>query len=511
MRHRSTAEKPTDARWRKTSLAAAAASPPALESAPVPFVDAAILVAYLALMLYLGVRGFRRSSASADYLVAGRSLGHGMFVACLAAVVLGGASTIGGARLGFEHGISGMWMVFMLGAGIMSMGFFLTTRLSNLGVLSISEMLELRFNRQARLLSAVLMAVYAALIAVIQVIAIGTLLTALLGWDLSAGMLLGGAVVLSYTWLGGMWSVSMTDTVQFALMTVGIFLLTIPLGLDAVGGWDAFVAAQAAPRLRLDNIGYGDLLSFFLLFGLGILIGQDIWQRIFTACSARVARRGAILAGAYCMLYAVATAGIGMIAAVAFPRLENPQMAFATVVVDLLPTGIRGLVLAGTLSALMSTASGTLLAASTLLSHDIYRRFVAPDLDERRFLRVARRITGVLGLGLIAAALWIRDVLVALDIAYTLLSGSLFVPIVAGLFWRRATAAATLLSMAASSAVSCAAMIVWGAGSNPPILLGLGTSLLTLIAASLLTAPPGAAAAAAWQQRLAGACRDQPR
>lgn len=473
-------------------------------SPPVPILDAAILVAYLALMLHLGVRGFRRSTASADYLVAGRTLGYPMFVACLAAVVLGGASTIGGARLGYEHGISGMWLVFMLGAGIMTMGVFMTTRLSNLGVLSISEMLELRYNSQARLLSAALMVVYAALIAVIQVIAIGTLLTALFGWSLSIGMLLGGAVVISYTWLGGMWSVSMTDTVQFVLMTIGIFGLTIPLGVDAVGGWQAFVDALPPARLRLDGIGYDQVLSFFLLFGLGILIGQDVWQRIFTARNARVARRGTILAGAYCMLYAVATAVIGMIASVAFPQLESSQMAFATVVVELLPAGVSGIVLAGSLSALMSTASGTLLAASTLLSHDIYRRFVARDIDERDFLRVTRRITGLLGLALIAAALLIRDVLIALDIAYTLLSGSLFVPILAALFWKRATATATLVSMAASAVVSCVAMVAWGPGSNPPILLGLGTSLVTLIAVSLATVPPSAGRMAAWQRRLSG-------
>jgi SSS family solute:Na+ symporter len=243
-------------------------------------------------------------------------------------------------------------------------------------------------------------------------------------------------------------------------------------------------------------------LSFFLLFALGIVIGQDVWQRIFTARDAKVARRGTILAGIYCMAYAGATALIGMIAAVAFPGIEDEQMTFATVVVDLLPPGVSGVVLAGTLSALMSTASGTLLASSTLLSHDIYRRFVARDVPEREFLRVTRRVTGALGVVILATALLIQDVLVALDIAYTLLTGSLFVPVLAGFFWKRATARGTLVSVSASALVSAVAMAVFGPGSTPPILLGMGTSFATLMAASYATRPPEPARLSEWHRRL---------
>ncbi|HSF15009.1 MAG TPA: sodium:solute symporter [Vicinamibacteria bacterium] len=446
--------------------------------------DVAVLIFYLALMLYLGVRGWSMSQSSSGYLVAGRSLGYGMYVACLSAVVLGGASTVGGTRLGFEYGLSGMWMVFMMGAGVMALGLFLTNRVSKLRVLSISEMLELRYDEKARLVSAVIMAIYAALIAVVQVIAIGTLLTAILGWSFAAGMFLGGAVVLFYTFLGGMWSVSMTDSVQWVLMTVGIFFLAVPMGLARVGGWGALARELPPTFFRLDAIGYDEILSFFLLFCLGLAIGQDIWQRVFTARDPTVARRGTILAGAYCAAYAVATSVIGMIAAVAFPELEDSQMAYATVVVELLPPGVTGIVLAGTLSALMSTASGTLLASSTLIAHDVYRRFLVKDVSDEEFLRKTRLVTGVLGILLVAIALWIQDVIVALDIAYTLLSGSLFFPIIAGMVWKRATAPATLVSMGLSALASSLAMVAWGAGSTRSILVGLGTSLVTLVAVS---------------------------
>ena len=120
--------------------------------------DLAIVIAYLLVMLYLGYKGFKMSKTSEDYLVAGRRLGYGMYIPCMAAVVLGGASTVGGTKLGYQHGISGMWMVVMIGFGILALGFFLSTKLAKLRIVTISEMLELRFDQHARLVSAIIMA-----------------------------------------------------------------------------------------------------------------------------------------------------------------------------------------------------------------------------------------------------------------------------------------------------------------------------------------------------------------
>jgi SSS family solute:Na+ symporter len=473
-------------------------------------VDLIIIILYFLLMLYMGYKGWKMSRTSADYLLAGRRLGMFMYTGCLAAVVLGGASTVGGAKLGYQYGISGFWMVFMIGLGIMALGVLLTTKLASLRIISISELLELRYDRYARLLSAIIMSVYAAMISVIQVIAIGTILSAMVGWKIATGMLVGGMVVLIYTFLGGMWSVSLTDFIQFALMTTGIFFLVLPLGLIKVGGWRALAENLPSSYMHPGAIGYDNIFAFFLLFFLGLIIGQDVWQRVFTANGAAVARRGTIIAGAYCMLYAAATVVVGMVAAVKFPGMEDPQMAFATVAVDLLPPGVTGLVLAGSLSALMSTASGPLLASSTVIANDVIRRFISKDLTDLEFLRVTRCMTGFIGIGIILCALWLQDVIKALDVAYTLLSGSIFVPVFAGLFWKRATAPAALASMCLSCLTATSAMVIWGVGSTPPIMVGLGTSAVSLVAVSFLTAPPDSEHLSRWAGHLCGQGKKPP-
>ena len=152
----------------------------------------------------------------------------------------------------------------------------------------------------------------------------------------------------------------------------------------------------------------------------------------------------------------------------------------------------------------MSTASGPLLASSTLIASDIYRRFLAPDLTDRQFLLATRLTTAAVGIAVVLSALLIQDVIKALDLAYTLLSGSIFAPVFAGLFWRRAKAVGTLISMLLSAAVAVLSMAYWGIGSTTPILLALGTSVVTLVVASLSTAAPDVERMARWQRRLAG-------
>jgi SSS family solute:Na+ symporter len=117
-------------------------------------------------------------------------------------------------------------------------------------------------------------------------------------------------------------------------------------------------------------------------------------------------------------------------------------------------------------------------------------------------------ITGAVGVAVVCCALGIRDVIKALDIAYILLSGSLFVPVFAGLFWKRSNVAGTLTSMCLSAGVAVTSMIVWGTDSTLPIVLGLSTSLVTLVSVSLLTASPDREQLANWERRLAGPKED---
>ena len=200
------------------------------------------------------------------------------------------------------------------------------------------------------------------------------------------------------------------------------------------------------------------------------------------------------------MLYALAGALVGTAARVILPDLATPDNAFARIATDALPIGITGLVLAAALAAVMSTASAGLLASSTILANDVYAGFLARrDHDKVLVSRVATLLVGVATL---VTSILVNDVVGALTVAYDLLSGALFVPIVGALFWRRATAAGALASMAAGGVAVVLFMAKDGLFANSPIIWGLVASLVAFVVVSLLTPKPSEESMAAWEHRL---------
>lgn len=247
-----------------------------------------------------------------------------------------------------------------------------------------------------------------------------------------------------------------------------------------------------------------------LIYTFGMLIGQDIWQRVFTARSDRVAKLGGTVAGVYCLVYAIAGAVIGTAAKVLYPDLAAADDAFATVVKDALPVGVRGLVLAAALSAVMSTSSGALIACATVANNDIWSRLrgvVARGRDdEGAHDEVAgnRAFILIMGVAVIGIAIALNNVVEALTVAYNLLVGGLLVPILGGLLWRRGTAPGALSSVVVGG-VAVVGLMVWkGILANEPVYYGLLASLVAYVAVSLATKPTDAAVLAAWRERLAG-------
>ena len=174
----------------------------------------------------------------------------------------------------------------------------------------------------------------------------------------------------------------------------------------------------------LRHIGGTKILAFFTLYFFGILIGQDGWQRVFTARSIKVARDGGLYVGLYCFAYAIAGATIGAAGRVFVPTLADPDLAFATIVNAVLPAGMRGLLLAASLSAIMSTASACLLASSTVLLEDVYM----PLRKAHSIGSIAqtRSITLVLGVCATTIACLTSDVIAALSVGYDLLDEASF-------------------------------------------------------------------------------------
>ncbi|MGW7076412.1 sodium:solute symporter [Streptomyces sp. NPDC054866] len=478
-------------------------------------VDYTVIVVYLVGMLAMGWWGMRRAKSKSEFLVAGRRLGPWMYSGTMAAIVLGGASTIGGVGLGYQYGLSGAWMVFTIGLGLLALSVFFSARIARLKVYTVSEMLDLRYGGRAGVISGVVMWAYTLMLAVTSTIAYATIFDVLFDMNRTIAIILGGSIVVAYSTLGGMWSITLTDMVQFVVKTIGVLLLLLPIAVVKAGGFSEMKAKL--PTEYFDPLGIGGetIFTYVLIYTFGMLIGQDIWQRVFTARSDKVARYGGTVAGTYCLVYAIAGAVIGTAAKVMYPKLPSADAAFATIVKDELPMGVRGLVLAAALAAVMSTSSGALIACATVANNDIWSRLrgvvKADGADDEPHDEVKgnRLFILIMGIAVVCIAIALNDVVQALTVAYNLLVAGLLVPILGGLLWKRGTAEGALAAVAAGGLSVIGLMWGYGILANEPIYYGLLISLGVYVVVSLATKPTDAQVLAAWRERLAGRGSDE--
>ncbi|WP_104116931.1 sodium:solute symporter [Arthrobacter sp. B1805] len=484
----------------------------------------AIVVAYLVAMLGFGWWGKSRTRNASDYLVAGRRLGPFLYTGTMAAVVLGGASTVGGVGLGYQYGISGMWLVVAIGTGVLLLSLLFAPTIQRLKIYTVSQMLTLRYGHRATRVSGIVMLAYTLMLCATSTGAYATIFVVLFGWDRALSIAVGGVIVLIYSTIGGMWSITLADMAQFVIKTIGVFALMLPFSLAAAGGFDGIAERAGDEFFSITGIGAQSIITYFVVYTLGLLIGQDIWQRVFTSRTPEIARWGGSAAGIYCILYGVAGAVIGMSASVILPAIESRDDVYADVALNVLPIGVGGLVLAAAVAAMMSTASGALIAAATVARTDVVP-FVAGwfgrGTEEREASDdgVASSRWWVLGLGVvtIALAVVVQDVVAALTIAYDILVGGLLVAILGGLVWRRGNGIGAGASMAAGTLVTLGTMAYLeataenrydGIYANEPIYFGLIVSAMVYVVVSVATRPTDGAVMAAWDRRVAGEVPD---
>lgn len=480
-----------------------------------PALDLAVIAAYFLAMIGIGIYSVKIATTRDDYLVAGRRLNTPMFFGAMAATAVGGAVTVGGAQKGFADGVAGIWVGGSLGLGLILLGALVSSKLQGLHALSINEVIERNYGRGARVLGAILTIIYTIALSVVQVVAMGAILAAVMGWNTTTAMLLSGGVVVFYTLLGGMWSVTLTDVAQFIIKTLGIVILFPVFALfdDRIGGVSGLVDQMPATHLNPFAFGFQGTLYWILLYVPGLVIGQDIWQRVFTARTDRIAKRGTLAAGVYAIIYAAAAVLVGICVAIVAPNIDKKQ-AFATGVVEFLPTGIAGLLLAAAIAASMSVASGTILACSTVVYNDIYQRFlrgtsgedthgsamerhleaVAQEHNTKRDMWVNRGIAGVIGLTIMVLSVLIEDIFKALDLSYGFLSGAVFVPVFAAFILRKVSAMAGTVSLAFGFVGVAGSMIYgqsvgnpdWSIGGNFPIMVGMSLGTVSYVVVTLL-------------------------
>lgn len=425
------------------------------------------ILGYSAALVALGLYVGRRVKTTDAFFVAGRSLGPVLLFSTLLAANIGAGSTMGAAGIGYGGGLIAWWWVGSAGIGTLILAFWVGPRVWRIAkdhdLHTVGDLLELRYGGAVRGIVTTLLWVGTLFILAGQLIAVAFVLQAVAGIPKIYGCLIGGAVMTSYFAAGGLLSSAWVNVVQLAVLLLG-FVLVLPAALSSVGGLSGLTAATAELGSEFMDPwrGGSPALRYVALLVPAFIVSPGIIQKVYGARDARTVRVAVAAVGFALLLFAWVPALLGAIARVHFPELESQGLALPTLLIERIPVLVGGLGLAAIFSAEVSSADAILFMLATSLSKDLYQRFLRPGASDADVLRVARLAAlfgGVLG---VLIAVWFETIVGALSIFYSLLSVSLFVPVIAALHTRRAGAPEALAAIGAGVAVLLSVQLMSG-------------------------------------------------
>ena len=400
----------------------------------------ALLLVYTVGITAFGVWMGRRVRGAADFFVAGRSLRWPLVGGTVLAANIGAGTTIGAAGLAYRDGISAWWWNGAAGIGTLVLALWVGPRLWEIGSrkhhLTSGDFLEDRYNATLRGVVATLLLFGTLAILAAQLIAGAAVLEVVAGLPRWQGVIVGGVAMTLYFTAGGLLSSAWVNAVQLVVL-LGGFVIALPIVLSRIGGLDAIAAAPAAPASYWDPLysaGARSGWTMLILLTPGFIISPGLVGKAYAAESARAVRIGIGVAGGMQLLFSFLPVLLGMSAVVSHPGITDMNLVLPTVLLNELPMFVGALALAAVFSAEVSTCDTILYMLSTSSSKDLYQRFVNPSASSEQVLAVARMAAiggGVLGMVL---AIQLDTIVGALSIFYSLMSATLFVPLLAGLF-----------------------------------------------------------------------------
>nr|WP_314546890.1 sodium:solute symporter family protein [uncultured Massilia sp.] len=421
------------------------------------------VVLYLLGTLGLGVWAGSRIKNTADFAVAGRSLPLVMVITTTFATWFG-AETVMGIPAKFVQGGLGALVEDPFGAGtcLILVGLFFAARLYKLNLLTIGDYYRARYGKGIEVFcSAAIILSYLGWVAA-QITALGLVFSVLTGGAMSEtmGMIVGTLAVLIYVVVGGFLAVAITDFIQMIVLVVGLSIIAV-FSAKLAGGTGAVIdmAHKAELWKFLPEAKFTDV-AFFVGSAVTMMLGsipqQDVYQRVMSANSAPTARAGAVIGGASYILFAFVPMFIVACAVIvmgndAMELAKNDyQRVLPTFVMTQMPLIMQILFFGALLSAIKSTSSATLLAPSTSFVENILKN-LRPGMNDRQQL-LAMRVTIVIFAALVLAyAIAMRGTSIydMVSSAYQVTLVGAFVPLVMGLYWKRATTQGAILSIGA--------------------------------------------------------------
>jgi len=441
-----------------------------MESSPL---ELAVIFIYFIGMIIVGIVVSRKVKDSQDYLAAGRRLPYWLVTATLFATWWGGGTILGGSGEAFHGGFHAvMYDPYGAGLTLILAGFLFMKIVHDAKVNTAAQFFSCRYGKWASTWSGILMVPTYVLWAAVQLVAIGKVFEYVLGWPYAITILIGTAIILIYTVLGGMLAVSWTDFFQVIILLIGLIII-LPLSLKLVGGWSEVRAATPAHFFKIfpaagsewappDLGGWAWWWGAVLGVGLGSLACPDLYQRAIVAKSGKVAAGSAFTSGVgYWVLGAIPVwlafialtliANGGMPAAMAEVVEADSEKLVLVLARLVFHPALAGVFIASLLAMIMSSGDSALFAPAAILANDIWKplweKSTNKELSDHALMSASRWsviIIAALALVIGFMAETMYDLLV---VAFQLLYHVLFFPLILGVYWKKANAPGAVTGM----------------------------------------------------------------
>jgi solute:Na+ symporter, SSS family len=452
------------------------------------------IIAFLALTVIVGVvSGKFVKKSSRRLMVAGKSLPLMFVGTMLAAQSIDGNSSLGNVALVFEFGFwAGAAIPIGLGGCLLLTGLFYGKKLNKMAMLTLPDFYFRRFGYGAEGISGVLMMISFVVLVAGNLAATGFIMEAVFGINFFWGMLVGAILIVVYTFAGGLFASAYTNIFQVYL-AIGAFWAAFIFVAAGYAGVDFGEVLAATPPEFLDLSGLYDMANGALInwagimaLAIGDIVALDFMERVFAARDPKTARRGAFMGAGLTFLTVVPTSMIGIFMLFMLPTLDDPFLAYPTFALNHVPFAIGAALLMGVLGASMSTASGGLLAISSVMSRNIIQRNILkrimkrPGMNDHKLLTTTRLFMIPMMAAAFILGYQIPQPGIYLILAFDIVFAGAWGPLTFGLFWKKANMPAAITSLIVGSALRLLMFFI-----IPEDLAGLDTFIPPLISVPL--------------------------
>jgi len=453
------------------------------------------VVGFLVIITAYSIKVSLKIKTFEDYNVAGRNIPAAPLVLTMIGTAIGGATVLGFTSSGYTLGIGRAWEILPAYLVMVFVILFMLKVIRNIGtkhnMITIPDFTALRYGEKARLPSTIAVLFAYCAITGMQFTAVATFFYIITGLSITAGIFVAWLVLTAKTYLGGLKAVIWADYIQGTVQNLGIIILFIVLYF-LVGGYSGATEkalATGEPELmKFFSMPFSEFIVFFLTLGAYQIIRQDAWQRIWAAKDAKVALNSFWIATIAGFIITFAIFYLGTFGRLLGINIEDPALAFYMISDAVLPTYGLIIVITALIATIISCADSNLIAASSSVVNDIIKPMLN-NAEEKELVQFSRYAVLITSIAALMLALYIPRLIELWVTGTAMLISGLMLPVLAALFWQRASNAGGVTAMWGGLIVA----VIWQACGHPlglhPVYIGVPTSLVLLVVVSLLTKP----------------------